>query len=267
MIPDGTDAGALRPGPGEPASARVYDALLGGLDNYEADRRLAAELECLYPGIRRMAANNRVYLGHAVTWASGRQGIRQFLDLGSGFPGRGSVRDIAQAADPESRVACVDWDPAVARYGAKLEREGVKGVAVVRADIRDPGAVLADPAVTEVIDLAEPVALVFGLVLHHMSPAESGEVVAAYVKAAAPGSCAAITMARCDDAELVAGFARAYAIAHQNFTADEITGLFGGLEMLPPGVGPVAGSRPGWREARGNPPGTAYVAGGIGRKG
>jgi hypothetical protein len=256
-------------GPRTPASARVYDWLAGGYDNYDADAELGGRLAEIYPGVRRLVARNRQYLAHAVLLASGRLGIRQFLDLGSGFPSAGSVRDHAQAADPAARVACVDTDPSVARSAAKLAREGVKGVSVVRADIRDPEAVLAHPGVLEVIDVAGPVCAVLGMVLHTMTPAAARETVAGYVQRIAPGSAVVITLPRNDDAALSGRLAGAWAgtgIPGVNYTPAEAESLFAGLEIQPPGVGPAMRAGTGRLAVAGDAPFRLYVLGGIGVK-
>jgi hypothetical protein len=92
-----------------PRPSRVYDYLAGGYHNDEADGQLAGKLEQIYPGIRRLVTNNRAYLAHAVLLAGSHLGIRQFLELGSGFPGPGSVREAAQAADPLRRSRARTW--------------------------------------------------------------------------------------------------------------------------------------------------------------
>lgn len=258
--------------PDRPASARVYSYLLGGGDWYEADRDLAEKVKAVCPEAKWMARDNSVYLGHAALYATGRLGIRQVLDLGSGFPGPGSVREYAQAAEPSCAVACADWDPLVAGpdgYAPLLEEQQVRGVSMVLADITDPGGVLADPGVTGLIDLGQPVLAVFGLVLHGLPATRAREVVAGYVSALAAGSAVAVTVMRSDDQETFREVCdlwdREDAAGPVNFSVSEIAALLDGLEVLSPGVGPVTGCRPGWtrdtKAARG-----LHVSGGIGIK-
>jgi S-adenosyl methyltransferase len=38
-------------------------------------------------------------------------GIRQFLDIGSGIPAQGNVREAAQRANPDARIVYADIDP------------------------------------------------------------------------------------------------------------------------------------------------------------
>lgn len=257
--------------PGRPSSARVYSYLHGGNDWYGPDRDLAVHLEGIYPGVRRMAATNRLYIQHATLYAVARLGITQFLDLGCGFPDSGSVRAHAQAADPDSVIACVDLDPVVAGpdgYGPLLDEQGVKGVTVTLADIRDPAAVLACPGVAGLLDLSRPVMAVLGLVLHTMTLQQAREVVAGYTAGLAPGSAVVITVSRNDDEAVCGPMREAWEAATRtefsNFTDGELGELFAGLDVQPPGIGPVSGSRPGW--AKGSAPGTVYVIGAIGVK-
>jgi len=268
-------------GPDQPSTARMYDYWLGGHDNYQADRKLADAIEELCPQARVMARANREFLARAVTWAA-RQGISQFADLGSGFPvaaehrqaeGYGITRTdadthvTAREVNPAARVAYVDCDPEVTRHaGALLPHSGVRGVAAVRADLRDPEAVLAGPGLREVIDPAEPVCVLLGLVLHYADAAAAREVTAGYAQRLAPGSCIVVTVPRFGDPQMSGQVKAAYTpAALHNHTREEFASFFAGLEVIRPGVRPVAGFRPGWADAL-QAPGRAYVLGGIGRK-
>lgn len=190
--------------------------------------------------MRRLVASNRRWLAHAALLASSRLDIRQFLDLGSGFPGPGSVREAVQAADPAATAVCVDQDGAVARYGSRLASEGVKAANVVTADITDPAAVLAHPAVTETVDLAEPVCMVLGMVANAMEPQQAREVIAGYVQTVAPGSALVVTAAVNEDDRLSGALSEAWKATGQplvSYTLAEVGALFGTLEILPPGGG------------------------------
>ncbi len=88
---------------GRPNVARVYDALLGGMHNFAADREVANSLAAIIPTARDIARANRLFLGRAVRLLVD-EGIRQFLDIGSGMPTQGSVHEVARAVAPESRV-------------------------------------------------------------------------------------------------------------------------------------------------------------------
>ena len=236
----------IPPGIGDisrPSPARVYDALLGGLDNWQADRDLAVSMVEAYPGVRSMAVANRMYVAFAVTQAQ-KQGIRQFIDLGSGFPFSGSVLDVAKAHDPAASVACVDIEEDVAGYGPLLDH--LAGFAMVRADIRDPDAVLDDTGLREVIDLAEPCCLVFGLVAHTMPLDEARRVVAGYTGRAAEGSAVVITVARgCGDPAFMRAreaWQAGTGSRAGDFSVGDIAGLLAGLDVQG-GIGPVGGIR------------------------
>jgi hypothetical protein len=92
-----------------PSVARVYDAILGGKDNFAADRAVAEMAYKAFPDGGRAAFINRDMLGRAVRYMTGH-GIGQFLDLGSGLPTVANTHQIAQAASPATRVVYVDND-------------------------------------------------------------------------------------------------------------------------------------------------------------
>src|SRR5579863_366522 len=89
-----------------PHPARVYNYLLGGTDNFAADRE-AAEMSLRFqPEIRDSARGNRRFLRRAVR-VMGDAGIRQFLDVGCGLPSSPNTHELV----PGARVAYVDLDP------------------------------------------------------------------------------------------------------------------------------------------------------------
>ena len=93
-----------------PSVARIYDALLGGKDNYESDRQAAARIVAIEPDAADVARQNRAFLRRAVRYLAGERGVRQFLDIGSGLPSAGNVHEAAQSLAPQSRVVYVDND-------------------------------------------------------------------------------------------------------------------------------------------------------------
>jgi hypothetical protein len=154
-------------GPEQVASAaRVYDYLLGGSHNFAVDRRLAKQLLQLEPDAMRIAQDNRAFMGRALRWLAG-QGIRQFLDLGSGVPTIGNVHEIAQEVDPQARVVYVDIDP-IAVAAGQAAVAGNANAAAVQADLRDP-QLLANPVVRALIDVDQPVGVLAVAVLHFCS--------------------------------------------------------------------------------------------------
>ena len=124
--------------PTVPNVARIYDFLLGGKDNYAADRDAAQRLLDAVPGAGRAARDNRRFLGRAVWFLAREAGIRQFLDIGTGLPTRGNVHEIAHAARPGARVVYADNDPVVVTHARALLADSLT-VAAVQGDLRDPG--------------------------------------------------------------------------------------------------------------------------------
>src|SRR5512146_1493524 len=124
--------------------ARVYDVLLGGKDNFEADRRAAREILKLVPTAALDARENRAFLSRAVTYLAGEAGVRQFLDIGSGLPTMANVHQVAQEIDPLARIAYVDNDLMVIRHAAALmTSEPTGAVHVLEGDLLDPGTLIA----------------------------------------------------------------------------------------------------------------------------
>lgn len=230
-----------------PSAARMYDYLLGGGHNFDADRKLAARVSSAHPGCWDIARLNRAFLRRAVLELSAA-GVRQFLDLGSGIPTVGNVHEIAQRADPEARVVYVDYDPvAIAHCELILERNDRAGV--VQADLRDPEAVLGSRVTRELLDFDQPLGLLMVCVLHFVAPdADPVGLIGRYRDALAPGSYLALShlTAESGAAEmdaLVEVMRSSKNPIHPRSRA-QITELFTGFELLAPGVVSIADWRP-----------------------
>lgn len=265
-----------------PSAPRVYNVLVGGYGNFAPDREEARRLLKICPELGDMARRNRGFLTTATAWAAGH-GTGQFIDLGAGMPltlGKGlqEIREAAQAVNPAARCVYVDRDPIACSHSAALRanvwRDGdlenpepVEGVAVLEADLTDPSAVLKDPALTAVIDLAEPVCAILGLVLHLLPARQAREVVTGYADLIAPGSLLVISCPRFDDEVLWKELRAACTTASpRNHTRRAITGFLAGLELVPPGLVAAQGWRGGWGDTLPTPPGGAYVLAGVARK-
>jgi hypothetical protein len=256
-----------------PAIARVYDYLLGGKDHMPADRRVGDRLISAGPAVLR-ARENRKFLERAVRFLAAEAGIRQFLDIGVGYPvPDGNVHEIAQAIAPQSRVAYVDNDPVVVIHARALMTSTAEGkVSCARWDLRydDPGELLADPAIRDSLDFGEPVALLIVGVLHFvLDEDEPAKAIEALVGPLTPGShVAASHVAMEHDPVGAINLVAAYdegGIPVQLRDSGEFRRLaFPGLEMVPPGVVPVSQ----WRPAFGTPLSAAEVCcyGGVARK-
>ena len=169
--------------PNVPNPARVYDALLGGKDNFAADRALADKLAAAKPALRFNVRANRAYLGRVVRYLAGEAGIRQFLDLGTGLPSLDNTHEVAQRIALDSRIVYVDNDPIVMAHARAMlvsSREGA--TAYLNADIRDPESILEQAATT--LDLDRPVAVILLGVLYMIPDADRPyDKVAAYLDA------------------------------------------------------------------------------------
>ncbi len=221
--------------------ARVYDALLGGKDNYAADRVVADKLAAAKPALRPNVRANRAYLGRVVRYLAAEAGIRQFLDLGTGLPSLDNTHEVAQRAAADSRIVYVDNDPVVLAHARALLVSADEGAtAYLQADIREPAAILEQAAAT--LDFSKPVAVMLLGVLYMIPDADGPhEMVGAYLSALVPGSYLAISHPASDvDAEAAAEAAREYdnslPTTQTNRNRAEVTKFFDGLELLPPGV-------------------------------
>ena len=167
--------------------ARVYDYWLGGTHNFLADQDLARSIAAVVPAAREAARDNRAFLGRAVRFLAGN-GIRQFLDIGSGIPTEGNVHEIASQASPGARVVYADNDQvAVAHSRAILT--GSSDAAIIEADLRKPREILSSAAVRGLIDFTQPTGLLLNMVLHFIDAADDPwHIVATLRDALAPGS-------------------------------------------------------------------------------
>ncbi|HEY3502354.1 MAG TPA: SAM-dependent methyltransferase [Actinocatenispora sp.] len=222
-----------------PSAARMYDSFLGGSHNFAPDRAAARAAIGIIPELPAVMRANRAFLRRAVRYAASL-GIRQFLDLGSGIPTVGNVHEVARAADPDARVVYVDVDPvAVAHSRALLA--GDDQTAVVEADVRDPGTLLADDTLHATLDLGRPVALLMVALLHFVPDGDDpAGLVRRYADALAPGSVLAVSHGTGDGrTEQSDRMVRLYAGTANPLTARTRAGvaaLFDGFELVDPGV-------------------------------
>ena len=224
--------------PARPSPVRVCDYLLGGMNNFPADREAAERLKAAVPDIVDALWANRGFHGRAAMWLAAR-GIRQFIDVGSGLPTQNNTHQAVHRVAPAARVLYVDHDPMVAaRCRPLLADDGT--TAVVRADWRDPDAVLGDPGLRRLIDLAQPVGVLMTTLIHFVADdADPWGLVARYMAAVAPGSYLALSHGTGDkippsmlEAGRQAG-AKVTEKAHLRSKA-AVERFFDGLELVPP---------------------------------
>ncbi len=268
---------ARNPVPGEidtsrPNVARIYDYLLGGKDNFAADREAARRLLEATPHMAGVVRDNRSFIGRVVRYLAGDAGIRQFIDLGGGLPTQTNVHDMARKAAPDARVAYIDNDPVVWSHGQALLADGGQ-VTMAHADLRDPDAVLRHPDVLRLIDLAQPVAVVCASVLHFVAGEEDPHrIIAGYRDHLAPGSYLAIShgttgTAEEDPDDLVGSVTTVYRQASAQLhvrSLPEIQRFFDGFELIEPGVVWISEWRPDPGILPAGQP--RSLRGGVGRK-
>jgi hypothetical protein len=221
----------------KPSVARVYDAILGGKDNFAADRAVAAEAVKAMGDGGSGARLNRAALGRAVTFMA-RHGVLQFLDLGSGLPTVQNTHEIAQAVNPAARVVYVDNDPSAYMHGRVLLSDDAS-TTVVLADIREPDALLAMPGVARFLDFSQPVGLILNAVIHHVLDEEDPYgIVDRYKQVLAPGSYLQLTHFSDSSPEAMANehVLRQSLGRGQTRTRDQITRFFDGLDLIEPGL-------------------------------
>jgi O-methyltransferase involved in polyketide biosynthesis len=222
----------------------MYDYFLGGKDNYEADRDAAERALREFPAVRVTARTNREFMHH-VTGYLARQGIRQFLDIGTGIPTEPNLHQVAQQLAPESRVVYVDNDPIVLTHArARLVSTPEGHTAYVEANAADPAAIFAAPELRESLDLSQPVAVSLMALLHFV-PGDVYEVVKKLMEPLAPGSFLAMSHVTtefddgADDPDGMARLLQVYidrGIPVRPRNRVEVARFFEGLELVDPGV-------------------------------
>ena len=233
--------------------ARAWNYMVGGKDNFEADRAAARQLIEAAPVIRTAAPASRAFLGRAVRYLAGQAGIRQFLDIGTGLPTAGSTHEIAQSVAPACRVVYVDNDPVVLAHARALLTSAPGGAtSYIDADARDPGLILAEAGA--VLDFSEPVAIMMVDLLNFIEDDDvAASAVSVLAGAVPPGSYLAIMHPASDLDPALAEAGRLWnQLAAQRVrlrSRQEVAGFMAGLELVEPGLVTV----PEWRPGPGEP--------------
>jgi S-adenosyl methyltransferase len=255
--------------------ARVYDAFLGGKDNYEVDREVFQKVLEIAPESPELARDFRTWLIRAVRFLAGPAGIDQFLDLGSGLPSAENTHEAAQRINPEAKVVYVDNDPIVAVHGRAMLEENDR-TNFIAADLRRPHEVLNHPVVTENLDFSRPLALMQCATIHHVDDdANPREIMATYIDALPSGSYVGLTHFY-DPAdgskysELARGIETTFRTSSMGTgrfrTREEILSLLDGLELVKPGLVLLADWWPDGPRIKPLPDSGHVALGAVGRK-
>jgi hypothetical protein len=260
--------------PQTPNEARIIDYLLGGKDNFAADREAAEQAVTLAPELPMMALESRKFLGRAVRFLAD-EGIRQFIDIGCGLPTQNNAHEVAQAAASDSRVIYVDFDPVVVTHARAILADDVQ-TGVIQADMREPDKILAHPDLRRLIDLDQPVAILLIAALNAIPEDETALHIVEHLRdAITPGSWMVISHPISDDRtdvteqlaslfqdqEIVKGSRRRANLR----TRAEVEPYFDGLKVAAPGITRVPDWRPESGEA-GVAAMTDWTLAGVGQK-
>jgi hypothetical protein len=267
VVPVGVD-------PTQPSIARVYDAFLGGEDNYEIDREVMRDVLSAAPEARDLATENRAFLIRACRFLAEQTGVDQYLDLGSGLPTAENTHQVVQRINPDATVVYVDNDPTVLAHSRVLLDEEDKSH-FVAADIFRPAEILQNEEIRAWIDFDRPLALLQLGTLHHYNGAREApaQIMAEYIQALPSGSYVAISHFL-DPENEHSGVARAMEnmFLHSPMgtgtfrTRAELLDLFNGLALIDPGLTRCADWWPDGPRPKPLNPVQYCVAGAIGRK-
>jgi SAM-dependent methyltransferase len=257
--------------PDVPSPARMYDYYMGGKDNYPADRAAAEAAIAMMPDgmVHASATQNRRFLIRAVRHLALDYGIRQFLDIGTGLPTMDNVHQVAQRAAPDSRVVYVDNDPIVVAHARDL-LHGSPGTTIIRHDLRDPSGILADPVLTALLDLSQPVAVLLVAILQFVTDAEDPRGIVDTLMAAVPSGSYLVlshftsdSYAKADEAAHV--YDTATSRVHSR-TKAQVTELFRDCDLVAPGMVWTPQWRPDSETAFVGAPGRSLFWCGVARK-
>jgi hypothetical protein len=236
-VPSSIDTSVAHP-------ARRYDYWLGGKDNFAVDRASGDAIAEKFPAIRTAVVENRRFLRRAVTFLAESAGIRQFLDIGTGLPTANNTHEVAQAIAPESHIVYVDNDPLVLVHARALLTSSAAGVtAYVDADLREPAKILDNPDLRRTLDFDRPVALMLLATLHFIPEQDDPyAIVRRLIEPLAPGSYLVLSHATSDylPPALVADISSGKHGQGRLRTESEFGRFFAGLDLVEPGVAPLA---------------------------
>jgi hypothetical protein len=233
--------------PTRPNAARVYDYLLGGKDNFAADRAVGDQIIARLPEVQVGVQAQRAVLGRVIRYLVGTAGIRQLLDVGSGLPTSDNVHEIAQRAAPDTRVVYVDNDPVVLAHARAILSDET-ATFVEQGDLLDPASIVASPAVREHLDWNQPIGLLLCGIVHYVLDEENPQAALAGLIDALPAGSYVFIHHLLDTGDPAAAELQAQmlkGLGRVKFrTFAEVRPLFADLELVEPGLVPIAEWRP-----------------------
>lgn len=262
-VPEGIDTA-------QPSTARIYDYWLGGTHNFAVDREVARAVTAAVPDTALIMQANRAFLRRAVGFLVER-GVRQFLDLGSGIPTLGNVHEVAQKATPDARIVYVDVDPVAVAHSRHI-LAGNPHATVIGGDLRDIDGVIGHPDVRALLDLDQPVAVLMLAVLHFVPDDDDPPaIIRRFRDQLAPGSWLVLSHGTQDGLS-----APAREVGREQFTRTatpfvnrsraQVTAMFEGFDVVPPGIVWSVEWRPEHPDEVGDNPARCAAFVGVGQK-
>ena len=224
-----------------PHSARIYDYVLGGKDNFEVDRAAAEKMLEGQPGLRTSMRANRRFMVKAARYLASR-GIRQFLDIGTGLPTQPNLHEVVQGVAPDAKIVYVDNDPLVLVHArALLTPVGTGSVSYLEADLRATDTIFAAKEIADEFDLSQPVAVTLIAVLQHVTDEKQARgIVEGLMDRVPPGSALALTAVTTENdrhaGDHTVNTYNTSGVPVKPRTHDQVAALFGDLELVEPGV-------------------------------
>jgi hypothetical protein len=221
-----------------PTPARIYDYMLRGHSYFDADRFASEQILTAAPEIRDAAFSNRGFHQRAATWIA-RQGVRQFIDIGSGLPTVGNTHEVVHQVIPSAHVVYVDNDPMVELHSRALIDTGGT-ISVICADLREPESILDHPDLLKLIDFTQPVGLLMtGVMMFVSDTSDPWALVSRYLSALTSGSYLSLSHLTDDYKPPLAaeGFRAVFdtATEHMYFRSKaKVARFFEGLELMSP---------------------------------
>lgn len=234
-----------------PHAARIYDYVLGGKDNFEADRGVAEQMMAASPLLEPSMRANRRFMARCAGHLAER-GFRQFLDIGTGLPTHPNLHEVVQTIAPDANIMYVDNDPIVLVHARALLTRVLGSTGVIEyldADLRAPEAIFSAPQFGAAIDLSKPVAVTVIAILQLIDDDDARRIIDDIMSRVPSGSALALS-AVCDAADpegvdRILKVANAGGVPVRSRSLAGVEALFGGLELDDVGVVSVQHWRPG----------------------